>query len=198
MNQAMFQRNGRSGYVLKPAALREGGEELVSEHTKHVLDITVISAQQLPRPKNSRGEEKVEKSVVDPFVQVSVHIPDWTHAPLLQSSDDAGASPTLTPVATEARTVSACSKVVYDNGFNPVWQEKLSLPFDCVGGMRELVFVEFAVRQEGDTEDDEPLAIYCTPLSCLESGYRHLPLHDAQLTQHLFSTLFVKIGVRNK
>lgn len=29
------------------------------------------------------------------------------------------------------------------------------------------------------------------------TGYRHLPLHDAQLTQHLFSTLFVKIDVRD-
>jgi phosphatidylinositol phospholipase C delta len=194
MNQAMFQRNGRSGYLLKPAALREGGEKLLSKHTNHVLDITVslflmyrsacwlirfacgeqiISAQQLPLPKNSRGEEKVEKSVVDPFVQVSIHIPDWIHAPLLQSSDDA--PPTLTPAAMEARTISASSKVVNDNGFNPVWQEKLSLPFDCVGDMRELVFVHFAVRQDGDTEDDEPLAIYCTPLSCLESGMFILP-----------------------
>ena len=28
-------------------------------------------------------------------------------------------------------------------------------------------------------------------------GYRHLPLHDSQLTQHLFSTLFVKIDIRD-
>jgi phosphatidylinositol phospholipase C delta len=41
MNQAMFQRNGRSGYVLKPAALREGGAELLSKHTRHFLDVTV-------------------------------------------------------------------------------------------------------------------------------------------------------------
>jgi len=111
----------------------------------------------------------MEKSVVDPFVHVSVHIPDWTHTPFLASSDDA--SVTLTPpVAMEARTVSASTKVVMNNGFNPVWQEKLSLPFDCVGDMRELVFVHFAVHQEGNSEEDEPLTMYSTPLGCLESG----------------------------
>ena len=26
-------------------------------------------------------------------------------------------------------------------------------------------------------------------------GYRHLPLHDSQLSQYLFSTLFVKMNV---
>ncbi len=29
----------------------------------------------------------------------------------------------------------------------------------------------------------------------LSLGYRHLPLHDAQLSQYLFSTLFVKVQV---
>lgn len=29
------------------------------------------------------------------------------------------------------------------------------------------------------------------------TGYRHLPLHDAQLSQYLFSTLFVKIEVED-
>lgn len=41
MNMAMFQRNGRAGYILKPKALRPGGEELFGKYTKHVLDITV-------------------------------------------------------------------------------------------------------------------------------------------------------------
>lgn len=110
----------------------------------------------------------MEKLAVDPFVQVSVHIPDWTHAPFLQSSEDD--PPALTSSAMEAHTVSASSKIVKSNGFNPVWKETLSLPFDCVGDMRELVFVHFAVRLAGSIEEHEPLAIYCTPLGCLESG----------------------------
>ncbi|KAF9458895.1 1-phosphatidylinositol-4,5-bisphosphate phosphodiesterase 1 [Collybia nuda] len=204
INQAMFQRNGRSGYILKPPALREGAKDLLSKHTKHFLDVSIISAQQLPRLKDSSGQEIVEKSVVDPFVQVSLHIPDWTHSPFLpESATTAGAKysaptdATLT-AATSARTVSFNTCVVKNNGFNPVWQEELCLPFDCIGDMKELIFVEFAIRQEGkDDNDDAPIAIYCTPLSCLESGFRHLPLHDSQLTQHLFSTLFVKVSIRD-
>ena len=84
--------------------------------------------------------------------------------------------------------------------------------------MMDLVFVRFAVRHEGSEE--EPLAVYCASLGSLERGeyclcfifvgsmelmtfsflfiaigYRHLPLHDAQMSQYLFSTLFVQIDV---
>ena len=105
---------------------------------------------------------------MDPLVQVLVYIPDWSHTPFVQSSETD--PPTLTSSAMEARTVSASSKIVKNNGFNPVWQETLSLPFDCVGDMRELVFVHFVVRLAGGTEEQEPLAMYCTPLGCLQNG----------------------------
>jgi phosphatidylinositol phospholipase C, delta len=41
MNYAMFQRNGRSGYVLKPFALRSKDKELLTKRTKHFIDVTV-------------------------------------------------------------------------------------------------------------------------------------------------------------
>jgi phosphatidylinositol phospholipase C, delta len=59
--------------------------------------------------------------------------------------------------------------VVKNNGFNPVWEQSLSVPFDCVGGMLDLVFVRFIVRQE-DKDDEEPLAVYCTSLASLNQG----------------------------
>lgn len=59
--------------------------------------------------------------------------------------------------------------VVKNNGFNPVWEQQLSLPFDCVGDMLDLVFARFVVRQE-DRDDEEPLAVYCTSLASLNSG----------------------------
>ena len=85
--------------------------------------------------------------------------------------------------------------VIKNNGFNPVWEQALCLPFDVVGDMRELVFVRFAVRQEDAGASEEPLAVYCASLGSLNGGFRHLPLHDAQLSQYLFSTLFVRISV---
>ena len=59
--------------------------------------------------------------------------------------------------------------MVKNNGFNPVWEQQLCLPFDLVGDMRDLVFVRFSVRQE-DKDDDEPLAVYCASLGSLNSG----------------------------
>jgi len=37
-----------------------------------------------------------------------------------------------------------------------------------------------------------------TCLLCTMLGYRHLPLHDQQLSQYLFSTLFVNTRIRDK
>ncbi|EIW52002.1 1-phosphatidylinositol-4,5-bisphosphate phosphodiesterase 1 [Trametes versicolor FP-101664 SS1] len=199
INHAMFQRNGRAGYVLKPLALRSSDKQLLARRTKHLLNITIISAQQLPRPKDSQGREIIDKSIVDPFVEVSIHIPDWTHSPFLpEKTADAYSPPTAGNIveATSARTVTCRTGVVKNNGFNPVWEQQICLPFDLVGDMKDLVFVRFSVKQE-NKEDDEPLAVYCASLGSLNLGYRHLPLHDGQLSQYLFSTLFVRIDIQD-
>ncbi|KAG2142733.1 1-phosphatidylinositol-4,5-bisphosphate phosphodiesterase 1 [Suillus bovinus] len=193
INHAMFQRNGRAGYVLKPLALRTHDKELLSRHTQHSLEIVVISAQQLPRPKDSLGHEIMDKSTVDPYVEVSIHVPDWPHASHNQSPSSS-ATPSPSSPGSTGRLLSRRTNSVKNNGFNPVWQEALSLPFDCVGDMFDLIFVRFAVRRDGDN-DEEPIAVYCVSLGSLAMGYRHLPLHDTQLSQYLFSTLFVTCAI---
>ncbi|KAF8625841.1 hypothetical protein AX17_006738 [Amanita inopinata Kibby_2008] len=213
INQSMFQRNGRSGYVLKPEALRRppalGNEELLSKRMEHFLDITIISGQELPRPKDGRGQDIIDKSILDPYVEVSLHIPDWTQSPFLPPTTSSSTTGTAqySPAterataaqATSARTISVRTRSIKNNGFNPIWNEDLCVPFDCVGGpaMRELIFVEIKAMEEGRDEGDKPLGVYCVPLGCLEQGFRHLPLHDAQLSQHLFSTLFVQVKIRD-
>ncbi|KAH8112886.1 PLC-like phosphodiesterase [Phellopilus nigrolimitatus] len=209
INHAMFQRNGRAGYVLKPPALCNPNKELLSKRSKHFLDLTIISAQQLPRRKDAEGREIIDGSIIDPYIEVSTHVPDWARSPFLPDAPSVypprtGSSPTSSPASSASgassaslpRETSVRTGVVKNNGFNPVWEEPLSLPFDVVADMRDLVFVRFAVRAEvGDAA--EPLAVYCVSLGSLQQGYRHLPLHDAQLSQYLFSTLFVHISVRD-
>lgn len=160
LNHAMFQRNGRAGYVLKPLALRVVDKILLQRKTNHILDVTVISAQQLPRPRDSDGLEVDDKQIVDPYIEVSVHMPDWTHSPFAPGGGGEG---TL-----RARTAAARTNVVKNNGFNPVWQETLSLAYDVVGDMRDLVFVRFEVYDEAD--DEEPLAEYTIGLGSLQHG----------------------------
>lgn len=47
INHAMFQRNGRAGYVLKPEVLRKtedprkSDKEHLHHHTQHCLEVTV-------------------------------------------------------------------------------------------------------------------------------------------------------------
>ncbi|OCB89387.1 PLC-like phosphodiesterase [Sanghuangporus baumii] len=226
INHSMFQRNGRAGYVLKPPALRDYNKELLAKRTNHVLDLTIISAQQLPRRKDSEGREIITDSIVDPYVEVSIHVPDWAHSPYrpdsptisvfpaeapttsASTSDITAPAPPSSPppslpspspssTSSTARTTTVRTGVIKNNGFNPVWEEPLSLPFDCVGEMFDLIFLRVAVRDERNDASDEPLAVYCVSLGSLKQGYRHLPLHDAQLSQYLFSTLFVHVNVRD-
>ncbi|KAF9007562.1 hypothetical protein BDQ17DRAFT_1350891 [Cyathus striatus] len=167
INRAMFQRNGRCGYVLKPPALR-------LPHQKELLmKRTTSSTQRCVRNVID------SKSGLDPWVEVSLHVPDWPRS----VSSSTGSTPnSLPPVgATPAKVISFRTSVVKNNGFNPVWEEKLQIPFDCVGDLMDLIFVRFIVL-----------------LMTLLLGYRHLPLHDAYLAQYLFSTLFVRIKISTR
>ncbi|KAJ7742571.1 PLC-like phosphodiesterase [Mycena metata] len=169
MNHAMFQRNGGSGYVLKPRALRlPNQKDLLAKKTEHLLEVGIISAQQLPPPKDSSGQ------------------PDTVgqRRPLRRGRGAAlGLLPPPSPSSPSSSgngsTIMYRTSAVKNNGFNPVWEEKLRIPF----------------AQDGSKEDDEPLAVYCTSLACLQRGYRHIPLHDSQLSRYTFSTLFLKIGI---
>lgn len=176
INHAMFQRNGRSGYVLKPDAIRLGQKELLAHRSSHSFDVTIISAQQLPRPKDASGHEVSEKTIVDPYVEVTLYVPDWPVVLTDKEKTGGGRSPIPSNVtasvsaSTPGRAMSSRTSVVKKNGFNPVWEESLRIPFDCVGDMMDLIFVRFVVRQEDKKDTDEPLAVYCASLGSLQRG----------------------------
>ncbi|KAG9291344.1 hypothetical protein G9A89_003448 [Geosiphon pyriformis] len=106
INQAMFGVNGRCGYVLKPKRLKNlvfdiAGPPINKKPNEIELRIQIISAQQLPRPRDqTKGE------IVDPFVEVELLVPSKE--------------------VQKRRT-----KSVSDNGFNPIWKENLSFRIDC-------------------------------------------------------------------
>ncbi|BGP72999.1 hypothetical protein NBRC10513v2_006403 [Rhodotorula toruloides] len=194
LNLAMFARAGRCGYVLKPDFLRKKGEEkdkiaaLRSE--KYRLEVEVISAQQLPRPRGSGTD--VEPMNLDPFVEVSLFVPG-----------------VVTPQ--KRRT-----PVVLGNAFNPTFRShssstgttasasRFSFTFSShpSPGMLDLVFVRFevlnakgnpkAAMEEGK---GDPVGAYTIGVGALMPGYRHLPLYDSMGDQHLYSTLFIRSKV---
>lgn len=93
INQALFNRNGKCGYVLKPDALRikEIGKNS-GEKIRLAIDVTIISAQQLPRFKDSsKDKDREDGDAIDPFVAVSIQTPEgWGPQP---SSGETSSNP---------------------------------------------------------------------------------------------------------
>jgi phosphatidylinositol phospholipase C delta len=79
MNQAMFSRNAKVGYVLKPEILRLKELSSKSIPRKKItvqVSIRVISAQQLPRLRDASRERELDNDdVIDPFVSLCVILP---------------------------------------------------------------------------------------------------------------------------
>ncbi|KAK9458524.1 PLC-like phosphodiesterase [Lipomyces oligophaga] len=98
MNEAMFATGERTGYVLKPESLRfiSTQNEVQLHLRRYRFAVTILSAQQLPRPKELKAE--------DPF-DISIEVEVFSPA---------------TPVQ------SWRTKIVRDNGFNPRWNEKFT------------------------------------------------------------------------
>ncbi|SCV73483.1 BQ2448_7409 [Microbotryum intermedium] len=211
LNSAMFSRAGRVGYVLKPELLRKkGGEKdktaLIRSET-YTLKVEVISAQQLPRPRNPDAVDKLDTAQVDPFVEVTLYQP--------------GAfSPT-----------KKRSKVIRGNAFNPIFNTPLTFEFAAhpSEGMLDLVFLRFEVlNARGNVKaaieegKGDPLGAFAISMGALlpgkllhwpalgtdavllsselvhtaPKGYRHIPLYDAVGDQLLFSTLFLKVVLK--
>ncbi|KAI4594914.1 Phospholipase C [Pestalotiopsis sp. 9143b] len=190
LNRAMF--NGgidQSGYVLKPHSMREirmlpdglPAEAVGKLVRKNVtFSIDVISAQQLMRPGNLAANRSL-----DPYVEVEVF-----HANDKRDKNDSTVgvpAPTDSPLK---RTTS----VVRENGFNPVFDEKMK--FRITTKYPELVFIRWSVKFSTTGEPNDragTMATYTAKLTSLKHGYRTLPLLDANGDQYLFSTLFCRI-----
>ncbi|OQV17417.1 1-phosphatidylinositol 4,5-bisphosphate phosphodiesterase delta-4 [Hypsibius exemplaris] len=97
--KAMFKDNGGCGYLLKPSYMREHDIDELDKHDENrqpvSMRITVISAQQLPKPEGIDDED-----ISDPYVTVQI----------FGSSRDCNKQATT---------------YVRNNGFNPVWNQAL-------------------------------------------------------------------------
>lgn len=148
-NKAFFRDNGNSGYMLKPAYLRNRSmTELYAPTQRTRLSIEIISAFCLPKPhkSSSKGE------IVDPFVKAFLEGPD------------------LDRDATTRRT-----KVIDDNGFHPVWRGTGKNEFHWDVAVWEMSSLVLQVHDE-DVDADDFLAECIIPLRLLKRGIRVFPL----------------------
>ncbi|GAA6010969.1 hypothetical protein JCM11491_005887 [Sporobolomyces phaffii] len=196
LNSAMFARAGRSGYVLKPDLLRKKGLEkdkvamLRSEN--YVLDVEVISAQQLPRPRVSSSDG--DPISVDPFVEVSLYVPGTVMPQKRRTTVVLGNA--FNPVF-RSSTASSAASPTHASTFSFAYSSHPSPGMDGLVFLRlEVLNARGNVKAAMEEGRGESLGAYTISVGALRSGYRHVPLYDGMGDQHLFSTLFLRSQLR--
>ncbi|KAM5471875.1 putative phosphoinositide phospholipase C [Microsporum audouinii] len=198
MNQAMFASGtDRTGYVLKPESLRLPPTSWKGPGLKPKVDrklvrfsIDVISAQQLPRPKNIGLNDNI-----NPYVEIEVFSADDKTKGLafgeggMDTSDRNG----LSGIGHPHRRRTGIEQ---GNAYNPIFNDQFK--FSLETKYPDLVFVRWVVwnsvdgRSVGNNSSTQ-LATFTAKLSSLAQGFRYLPLYDGNGDQYLFSTLFCRV-----
>lgn len=197
MNQAMFASGtDRTGYVLKPESLRLPPPSWKGPGLKPKVDrklvrfsIDVISAQQLPRPKQIGLDENI-----NPYVEIEVFSADDKTKGLafgeggMDTSDRNG----LSGIGHPHRRRTGIEQ---GNAYNPIFNDQFK--FSLETKYPDLVFVRWVVWHSPDGRsvgnNSTQLATFTAKLSSLAQGFRYLPLYDGNGDQYLFSTLFCRV-----
>ncbi|RMZ70368.1 1-phosphatidylinositol-45-bisphosphate phosphodiesterase 1 [Pyrenophora seminiperda CCB06] len=190
LNEAMFASgDDRTGYVLKPAALRLESPNV--DHKKAPkkevkFTVQIISAQQLPRPRGLGQEANI-----NPYVEFEMYCAEEMGANATGvGGQDASARNGHSGIGNPLRKRT---RIVEGNGYNPEFGNEIDMTVTT--RYPSLVFVRWTVWNSLDarTTNHAPLATFTAKLSSIQQGYRHLPLYDSNGEQYLFSTLFCKI-----
>ncbi|XP_032350872.1 1-phosphatidylinositol 4,5-bisphosphate phosphodiesterase eta-2 isoform X3 [Camelus ferus] len=163
LNRAKFSANGSCGYVLKPQCMCQGvfnpnSEDPLPGQLKKQLVLRIISGQQLPKPRDSMLGDRGE--IIDPFVEVEV-----IGLPVDCSKEQ--------------------TRVVDDNGFNPMWEETLVFTVH----MPEIALVRFLVWDH-DPIGRDFIGQRTLAFSSMMPGYRHVYLEGMEE-----ASIFVHVAV---
>ncbi|XP_031665730.1 1-phosphatidylinositol 4,5-bisphosphate phosphodiesterase delta-1 isoform X1 [Oncorhynchus kisutch] len=167
VNQGRFLTNGKTGYILKPAYMRDLGSEFdpitltAGPWLQHkTLHLMIISAQQLPKVNQKKT------SIVDALVKVEIH-------------------------GVPADTADKETPYIGNNGFNPMWNENFK--FDVY--VPELALVRFVVEDHDSVTDNDFVGQFTVPFTSLQMGYRQVPLLNKEGDPLPSAGLFVHIMI---
>ncbi|XP_012920143.1 1-phosphatidylinositol 4,5-bisphosphate phosphodiesterase eta-2 isoform X1 [Mustela putorius furo] len=163
LNRAKFSANGNCGYVLKPECMCQGvfnpnSEDPLPGQLKKQLVLRIISGQQLPKPRDSMLGDRGE--IIDPFVEVEV-------------------------IGLPVDCNKEQTRVVDDNGFNPMWEETLVFTVH----MPEIALVRFLVWDH-DPIGRDFIGQRTLAFSSMMPGYRHVYLEGMEE-----ASIFVHVAV---
>nr|XP_046241216.1 1-phosphatidylinositol 4,5-bisphosphate phosphodiesterase eta-2 [Scatophagus argus] len=165
LNQAKFSTNGNCGYILKPKCMRKGAfnpmlEDPLPGHRKTQLVLKIISGQQLPKPKDSMFGDRGE--IIDPFVEVEI-------------------------IGLPVDCSKQQTRVVDDNGFNPMWEETLVFNIQ----MPQIALVCFQVWDH-DPIGRDFIGQRTVAFNSMMPGYRHVYLEGMAE-----SSIFVHVAIND-
>ncbi|XP_033823156.2 1-phosphatidylinositol 4,5-bisphosphate phosphodiesterase eta-2 [Periophthalmus magnuspinnatus] len=163
LNRAKFATNGNSGYVLRPKCLNKGAfnpmlDDPLPGYRKTQLVLKIISGQQLPKPKDSMLGDRGE--IIDPFVEVEI-------------------------IGLPIDCKKQQTRVVDDNGFNPMWEETLVFNIK----MPQIALVRFEVWDH-DPIGRDFIGQRTIALRSMLPGYRHVYLEGMAE-----SSIFVHVAI---
>ncbi|NXC00281.1 PLCH2 phosphodiesterase, partial [Orthonyx spaldingii] len=165
LNRAKFSANGNCGYVLKPNCMCQGvfnpnSEDPLPGQLKKQLILRIISGQQLPKPRDSMLGDRGE--IIDPFVEVEV-------------------------IGLPVDCFKEQTRVVDDNGFNPMWEETLVFTVH----MPEIALIRFLVWDH-DPIGRDFIGQRTIAFSSMMPGYRHVYLEGIEE-----ASIFVHVAIND-
>ncbi|KTF88160.1 hypothetical protein cypCar_00003108 [Cyprinus carpio] len=165
LNRAKFAVNGNCGYVLKPKCMCKGAfnpmlEDPLPGHRKSQLVLKIISGQQLPKPKDSMLGDRGE--IIDPFVEVEI-------------------------IGLPVDCNKQQTRVVDDNGFNPMWEETLVYTLH----MPQIALVRFMVWDH-DPIGRDFIGQRTIAFKSMMPGYRHVYLEGMEE-----ASIFVHVAIND-
>ncbi|KAI4875064.1 hypothetical protein NFI96_033363, partial [Prochilodus magdalenae] len=165
LNRAKFAANGNCGYVLKPKCMCKGAfnptlSDPLPGHRKTQLVLKIISGQQLPKPKDSMLGDRGE--IIDPFVEVEI-------------------------IGLPVDCNKEQTRVVDDNGFNPMWEETLVFTLH----MPKIALVRFMVWDH-DPIGRNFIGQRTIAFTSMMPGYRHVYLEGMEE-----ASIFVHVAIND-
>ncbi|XP_029362510.1 1-phosphatidylinositol 4,5-bisphosphate phosphodiesterase eta-2a isoform X3 [Echeneis naucrates] len=165
LNRAKFYSNGNCGYILKPASMCDSAfnpnlEDPLPGQIRKQLMLKIISGQQLPKPKDSMLGDRGE--IIDPFVEVEI-------------------------IGLPVDCCKEQTRVVDDNGFNPMWEETLVFTIH----MPEITLVRFLVWDH-DPIGQDYIGQRTIAFNSMMPGYRHVYLEGMEE-----ASIFVHVAVND-
>ncbi|KAM5157020.1 1-phosphatidylinositol 4,5-bisphosphate phosphodiesterase delta-1 isoform 2-T2 [Mantella aurantiaca] len=167
--QGKFRDNGYCGYVLKPSFMRYNQSKF---NPKSIQDgewwttkkLNIMVISGQQLPKLN----KKKSSIVDPFVSIEI----------LGVARDNDKKQT---------------KVIYNNGFKPMWNEHFEFEIDVPA----VAVVRFLVEDFDASSRNDFVGQFTIPLTSLQLGYRHIHLLNRNGDPLPSATLFVHVMLQD-